>query len=189
MINDLRYTLRELRRSPGFTAAAILSLALGIGANTAIFSLTNAIVLRHLPVREADRLVVMTMKRPDGFGNGGVSHWLYQQIRDHNSVFSSFAAVSGPMLMTLSRSDGAEQVEGEIVTGNYFDTLGIGAIAGRALTAEDDRVPGAHSVCAISYGFWLTGFGGDASIIGRTLLLDRHAITVVGVTPKGFRGT
>jgi predicted permease len=188
-MSDVRYALRGFRHSPGFTLIAILSLALGIGANTAIFSLTNAVLLRRLPVRDPDRLVVLALRRSDGFGTPDISQWMYQQIRDHSATLESFAAVATPPLMTLAGRDGMQQVQGEIVSGNYFDTLGVGAILGRVFTMEDDRAPGANPVCVISYGLWQRRFGGDPKVIGRAIDLNGRMFVVLGVTPQGFFGT
>src|SRR5438067_12182546 len=143
---DLRYALRGFRHSPGFVFVAVLSLALGIGANTAVFSLVNAVLVRTLPVREPDRLVVFTLNTPDAFAGSRISPEIYQQIRYNNTVFDGFVAVKTPQ-MTVSAAGVAEGVNGQAVSGNYFETLGVHAAIGRLLRPEDER----DSVCVISY--------------------------------------
>ena len=179
--NDLRYALRTLRRSPGFTAIAILSLALGIGANTAIFSLIDEVLLKMLPVKDPGRLAVVNRGR-------SLSYPLYVDLRDRNQVFSGLLARSSwPLSITVGGA--TERVNGEIVSGNYFEVLGIGAVAGRTLTPEDDVKPGAHPVAVLSHGFWQRRFASDPAVIGRTLLVNGYPFTIVGVTPAGFYGT
>jgi len=182
MLADIRYALRGFRRSPAFTVVAVLSLALGIGANTAIFSLVNAVLLRTLPVREPNRLVVFTLSTPDRFTGSEISPTLYQQIRDKNTVLEGFAAMSNRS-MTLSGDGTAERVEGQAVSGNFFETLGMSAVIGRVLTPEDDA-----PVCVISYGFWLRRFGADRNVVGRNVQIGGRPFTVLGVTPRGFIG-
>src|SRR2546426_12660413 len=187
MLADIRYALRGFHRSPGFALVAVLSLVLGIGANTAIFSLVNAILLRTLPVREPNRLVIFTLSPPERRTGSAISPTLYQQIRDKNTVLEGFAQVRG-LPATLSGGGIAERVNGQLVSGNFFETLGVNALIGRVLTPEDDRIPGAPPVCVISYGFWLRRFGGDRNAIGRNIQIDGQPFTVLGVTPKQFIG-
>ena len=187
MLADIRYALRGFRCSPAFALVAVLSLALGIGANTAIFSLVNAILLRTLPVREPNRLVLLTLNPPERRTGNAISPTLYQQIRDKNTVLEGFAAVRG-VPFTLSGGEIAERVNGQLVSGNFFETLGVNALIGRVLTPEDDRIPGAPPVCVISYGFWLRHFGVDRDVIGRNVQIDGQPFTVLGVTPKEFIG-
>lgn len=187
MLADIRYALRGFQRSPGFVLVAVLSLALGIGANTAVFSLVNAVLLRTLPVREPNRLVVFTLSTPDPFAGSAISPALYKQIRDNETVLDGFVAIKNP-LMTLSGVDVAESVNGQAVSGNYFDTLGVRALIGRVLTPEDDRIADPQTVCVISYGLWLRRFGGVASVIGRKIQINTESFTVVGITPKEFIG-
>jgi predicted permease len=187
MLADIRYALRGFRRSPGFALVAVLSLALGIGANTAIFSLVNAILLRTLPVRDPNRLVIFALSKPDRFGGSDISATLYQQLRDKNTVLEGFAAMMGPQ-MTLSGGGTAELVHGKLVSGNFFETLGVNAVIGRVLTPDDDRIPDGHPVCVIGYGLWQRRFGGDPSVIGRKIQISGRAFTVLGVTPKEFTG-
>jgi predicted permease len=195
---DLRYAARMLRKQPGFAAAAVLTLALGIGANTAIFSLVNATLLQRLPVSGRDRLVYVHR------GNvGGVfSYPLYVALRDANHGFDGFAAWSGMAASlntdpfdrlgaapSVSRGDSAPDiVNGAIVTGNFFDVLGITAGRGRLLSPSDDVTPGAHPVAVISHDLWQTHFGGSPDIVGRDVRLNGHVFTIVGVTPAAFPG-
>src|SRR5258708_36389359 len=187
MLDDVRYSLRGLLRSPGFTFVAVVSLALGIGANTAIFSLVNAVLLRTLPVREPNRLVIFTLNPTERRTGSAISPTLYQQLRDKNTVLQGFAAVTGAPF-TISGGGTPERVTGQLVSGNFFETLGVNALIGRVLTPEDDLIPGAPPVCVISYGFWMRRFGGDRDAIGRDIQIDGQPFTVLGVTPKDFIG-
>jgi predicted permease len=184
MLADIRYALRGFRRSPGFAVVAVLSLALGIGANTAIFSLVNAILLRSLPVHEPNRLVIFALSRPDRYGGSAIPQKLFQQIRDNNTALRGFAAVDN-VSMTLS-GEVAERVEGQAVSGNFFETLGLKAVVGRVLTSEDER--NGHPVCVFSYGFWWRRFAGDPNVIGSRIQINGQPFTVLGVTPKEFAG-
>ncbi len=187
LIQDLRYGARTLLKNPGFTLIAIITLGLGIGANTAIFSLVNTVLLRPLPVAEPDRIVEVT---PLGKGAsiGAFSYPFYKDFRDKNEVFDGLAAYV-PRPMSLSRNGVNERVWGYLATGNYFEMLGVRAFKGRMFTQEDDRVPGAHPVAVVSYGCWQRRFGGDSNLVGKTVKLNGHDFTVVGVAPEGFRGT
>jgi hypothetical protein len=177
---DIRYALRGFQRSFGFTLTVVFSLALGIGANTAIFSLVNAILLLTLPVREPNRLVIFTLSTPELFSGNEISLDLFQQIRDKNTVLDEFAGMANPP-MTLSFGGASERVDGQVVSGNFFTTLGVNAILGRVLQPEDDRIPDAQPVCVIGYGLWQRRFGGDASAIGRMIEINGHPLTVLGV--------
>jgi putative ABC transport system permease protein len=180
---DVRYAARMLRKQPGFAAAAILTLALGIGANTAIFSLVNATLLRRLPVANRDRLLYVHV------GNvGGVfSYPLYERMRDGNHVFDGFAAWGG-IAASLNADNTTDLVNGAIVTGNLFDLLGMRAAHGRLLSVADDVAPGKHPVAVISYELWQTRFAGRSDIVGLDIRLNGHVFTIVGVAPKGFPG-
>jgi predicted permease len=160
---------------------------LGIGANTAIYSLVNALLLRTLPVREPNRLVIFALSTPERFSGNEIPLNLFQQIRDRNTVLEEFAGMGNPP-MTLSGGGPAERVDGQVVSGNFFETLGVSAALGRVLKPEDDRIPDARPVCVISYGLWQRRFGGDAGVIGRTIEINGHPLTVLGVTPKEFTG-
>jgi predicted permease len=180
---DLRYAARMLRRQPGFATAAVLTLALGIGANTAVFSLINATLLQRLPV--ADRAHLVYIYRG---GIGGVfSYPQYEMLRDHHRSFQGFAGWGG-ITASLNAGDSAELVSGLIVTGNFFDVLGIHASQGRLLSRADDETPGAHPVAVISYDFWQSRFAGQPDVVGREIRLNGHVFTIVGVAPAGFHG-
>ncbi|HSK08111.1 MAG TPA: ABC transporter permease, partial [Vicinamibacterales bacterium] len=178
---DLAFAGRLLRKQPGFAVAVVLTLALGIGANTAIFSLVNATLLRRLPVANPDRLTYVLRG-----GTGGVfAYPMYAHLRDGNDVFDGFAAWGG-ITVSLHAGDAAELVQGAIVTGNLFEVLGVRAAHGRLLGVRDDLVRGAHPVAVISYDYWRSRFGGRPDVLGREVRLNGHAFTIVGVAPDGF---
>ncbi len=180
---DLRYAARMLRRQPAFTAAAVLTLALGIGANTAIFSLVNATLLQRLPVPDRERLVSVYR----GSVGGVFSYPLYKALRDDSHALDGFAAW-GPISTSLNADNMTELVNGAIVSGNLFDVLGITAARGRLLSPSDDVTPGAHPVAVISHDLWQTRFGSRPDIVGHDVRLNGHVFTIVGVTPAGFPG-
>jgi predicted permease len=180
---DLRYAARALRRQPGFATAAVLTLALGIGANTAIFSLVNATLLQQLPFANRDRLLYVHR------GNvGGVfSYPFYATLRDGNHVFDGVVAWGG-ITASLNADNTTDLASGAIVTGNFFDVLGVTAEHGRLLSGSDDVTPGGHPVAVISYDFWQNRFAGRPDIVGRDIRLNGHVFTIVGVAPVGFSG-
>ena len=178
---------RRLCKSPGFTITVITLLALGIGANTAIFSLMNAVRMRTLPVPEPHRLVLFAVDTSSGSSHNMIPQAIYRQIRDRNSVFEGFAAATFPPI-TLSSDGIAERVNGMLVSGSFFETLGVDAVLGRVLTPDDDLFPVSPAVCVISYGLWQRRFGGDSGVIGRRVEVNAHSFTVIGVTPKEFLG-
>ncbi len=189
-MSDFRYALRTLVNAPAFTLVVVLTLALGIGANTAIFSLTDQVLLRMLPVKSPEQLVVLDGPGPfrgRTFNNGTFSYPMYRDFRDRNTVFDGVVA-RFPAPLTLLANGQAERVQGELVTGNYFDVLGVRAHIGRTLTPDDDRTPGGHPVAVLSHSFWMRRFAGDRSVINRTIYLNGLPMTVVGVTPAGFFG-
>ena len=186
MLQDLRYGLRMLGRSPGFTAIAVLSLALGIGANAAIFSLVNAALLQPMPVAESDRLVTVFMTDQRNPGNLPLSHLNYKDLRDQNEVFSGMAAVAFAQV-NWSRERESEQVPLQVVAGNYFSLLGAPIALGRGIHAEEDAIP--TPVIVVSHGFWERSLGSDPAIVGKTITLNRLPFTVVGVAARGFTGT
>jgi len=194
LLQDLKFGVRLLTKAPAFTLVAALSLALGIGANTTIFTLINAVLLNPLPVADPGQLVsVFTSdERNQGGGLGNflqISPMNYKDLRDQNAVFSGLAAHTGLPLNVSGGKGEAEQVFGEIVTGNYFDVLGAKPLAGRGFRPDEDQNPGAALVAVLGYGEWQKRFGGDASIVGRTIKVNGRDFTVVGVMPKGFKGT
>jgi predicted permease len=183
---DLRYALRNLASSPGFTATAVLSLVLGIGANTAIFSIINAVMLRSLPVQDPRALVEVNMA---GGGDDELSTPLWEQIRDHQQSFSGTFAYT-PTRFDLAEGGESRFAEGLWVSGDYFSVLGVPTLMGRGFSADDDRWGGGRegSVAVISYRFWRDHFAGDPDVVGKMVTLDRHRFTVVGVTPRWFTG-
>src|SRR5262245_41062670 len=187
LIKDIRYAIRSMIKTPGFTAIAILSLALGIGANAAIFSLVNAILFRPLPVSEPARLVEVTPMRP-GADLGSLSYPIYREFRDRNEVFDAMAVYRFTP-MSLSREGNNERIWGYVVSGNYFEMLGIQPSAGRFFTQEEDRVPGANPVVVLSYRCWQNRYGGDPTLVGKQITLNNNKFDVVGIAPEGFVGT
>ncbi len=190
LAQDLRYAMRQFRRSPGFTTAAVLSLALGIGANTAIFSLLDQVLLRLLPVKEPRQLAAIQWRgftNASNFGSGTISYPFYKDIRDHNQTFSG---VFGrfPVALSVGYQGQTERVSGELVTGNYFDVLGVPAAIGRTFTPDDDRVPGGHPLAVLSYDFWTDRFHADPAVPGRNIIINNQAFTIIGVSAKGFDG-
>jgi putative ABC transport system permease protein len=188
LIQDLRQTVRKLAAQPGFTLAIVASLALGIGANSAVFSFVNAVLLKPLPVPRPERLVALYTTRPSADTPGSFSYPDYLDYRDHNGVFSDLFGHSG---VALSLNDGERPVLvwGEMVTANYFTGLGLEAARGRIFRPDEAAAPGAGAVAVIGYDFWQRQLGGDPSVVGRTLHLNGQGVTVVGVAPKGFAGT
>jgi predicted permease len=189
MITDIRYALRMLTKNPAFAAVVVLTLALGIGANAAIFSLLDRVLLQSLPVADAEQLAVLSAYQPkDGpKDDSSFSYPMYQDLRDQNFVFSGVIARGGTQ-MNVSYGDQTERVTGELVSGNFFEVLGVRPWAGRLFTQDDDRTPGAHPVAVLSYSFWESRFNKDPNLIGKTILVNEKLLTVIGVTPPGFYG-
>lgn len=179
---DLRYAARALRKQPRLTLAIVLTLALGIGANTAIFSLVNATLLTPLPVSERERLAYVSVA-----AGGATSYPRYEALRDGGRTFAGLAAWGG-VAVSFDAGDSPELVEGYIVTGNFFEVLGIDAVRGRLLTPADDLTPGAHPVAVIGHELWRTRFGGRDDVVGRDVRLNGHVFTIVGVAPPHFPG-
>lgn len=188
MARDLLYALRGFRNNPTFTAVAIASLALGIGLNTAMFNLVSAVLLQPLPVRDPARLVSVYTLDHTNPGFLYCSYPNYLDYRDRNTVFSGLLLYS-TLGATLTGAGDPQELTGQIVSGNYFDVLGVKAAAGRTFVPEEDRVPGARAVVVISYGFWTRRYAASRSAIGATINLNNRPYTIVGVAPKEFRGT
>ena len=202
MFQDLRYGLRMLLKRPGFTLIAVLSLALGIGANTAIFSLLDAVMLKSLPVHEPDRLVLFgngkNMGLTNSFPNESwdlFSYPFYRRVEQRTDVFSGVAGqlsipwtIHGFVDVNGSTGD-IEQLQVQLVTGSYFPVLGVNAELGRVLTAADDQTPGGHPVAVVSHAWWSQRLGQDTNAIGKTITIDNVAYTIVGVAPREFFGT
>src|SRR5580658_10370693 len=186
-MRDLVYALRGFRNNPTFTAVAIASLALGIGLNTAIFNLVSAVLLQPLPVRDPARLMsIFTLDRINP-GLRYCSYPNYKDYRDRNTVFSGLALYT-PIQATLTGESQPGDVQGQIVSGNYFDVLGVKPVLGRTFLPEEDRVPDAQAVVVIGYAFWKRRFAASRSAIGATIGLNNRPYTIVGVAPRDFHG-
>jgi len=186
-ILDLRLALRRLRQNPTFSAVAVLTLALGIGANTAIFSIINAALLRKLPVAHASEIVSLNQNM-GGNTVPAISYPNYRDIRDRNTVLSGLMAYRF-LPASLGLPGNNQRLWGYLVTGNYFDVLGVGAARGRVLRPDDDLRPGGHPVAVLSWPCWQKRFGGDPAVVGRTVKINGMDFTILGVTPQGFFGT
>jgi len=188
-LQDIKYSIRLLTKNKGFAAVVVLTLALGIGANAAIFSLTDKVLMQSLPVAKPEQLVVLSTYDPKEGpkGNSSFSYPMYKDLRDRNSAFSGVIAQSGAQ-MNVSYGDQTTRVRGEIVSGNFFEVLGVKPWAGRLFTQNDDVTPGAHPVAVLSYSFWDSRFNKDPNLIGKTILVNEYPLTVIGITPPGFYG-
>ncbi len=186
---DVRYAMRSLRRSPLFATMAVLSLALGIGANASIFSVINAILLRPLPaVERGTELATINEKVGAGVALPLISYPDYRDFRDRNTVFTGVACI-GFLPASVGQKGNSQRMWGYMVTGNYFDLLGVKPLAGRLLQPSDDKNRGGHPVMVLSYTGWQKHFGGDPNIIGARAQVNGREFTVLGVTPQGFFGT
>ena len=188
LLHDVRYGSRQLVKHPVFTILAVVSLALGIGANTAIFSLVNTVLLRPLPVKEPSQLIEVYGSLNNGADFTLQSYVNYKDYRDRNDVFSGLF-VYRIVVSSLSHNGSNERVWGYLASGNYFDVLGVKPILGRSFLPEEDQTPGSRPVVVLSYTCWQKRFAADPAIVGRTILLNNHTFTVIGVAPKGFIGT
>jgi predicted permease len=191
---DVRYGLRMLAKHPGFTAIAVLTLALGIGANTAIFSLLNQVLLRRLPVKNPGELSLLRSPGPktghvwsDGDDSEIFSYPLYKGLAKNTSVFDGVIARYS-FSASISNHGQTDLGSGELVSGNYFQTLGVGAAVGRVLMPEDDVVPGGHPVVVLSHAYWAQHFGADAGVLNKTILVNNTEMTIIGVAQAGFAG-
>ncbi len=180
---DVRYGLRTLAANPGFTATAVLSLALGIGANTAIFSILNAVLLQSLPVEDPHQLVQI---KAAADADDEYTNPIWEQVRDRQTAFSGMLAYA-PGHFDLADGGEKHDVQGLWVSGDFFRVLGVPALKGRVFGHDEDR-RGTAPLAVISYSFWKRNFDGDSAVIGKTLRLDRHTFEIVGVTPPWFRG-
>ena len=189
-VQDLRYACRTLRKAPLFTSVAVLSLALGIGANTAIFTLVNQLILQLLPVRNPEQLVLLTAHGDHYGSNTGansISYPMYQDFRDKNEVFQGMFCRYGDAF-SLNYEGHTELVSGELVSGNYFPVLGVGAALGRVFTAQDDLIQNGHPIAVLSYSYWKTRFAADLGVLGKKIVLNGYPLTIVGVSQQGFDG-
>src|SRR5258708_2870349 len=191
-MQDLRLAMRALRAAPIVTAVAILSIALGIGANTAIFSLANSLLLRTLPVVEPQRLATVRGGFPynQGLNPGGMNYPVWDQIRQRAQAFDGAVAWSVEQIFNVTRGGETLRVDGVYVSGDFFTTLGVPALVGRTFTSADDVGGGGADgpVAVISYGLWQRRFAGAASVVGTPLIVERVPFTIVGVAPPGFFG-
>ncbi len=179
---DLRVGMRRLLKTPGFTFVAVMSLALGIGANASIFTLLNTVLLRPLPVERPRELFFVS-------GDGAFSYPNYEDFRDLGGDALNGLAAYRYAPMSLSTGNANERIWGYLVSGNYFDVLGVRTFAGRTFAPEENRTPSTHPVAVVSYDFWQRRFSGDPNLIGQTITLNNRAFTVVGVAPQKFNGT
>src|SRR5262245_45933643 len=185
---DLRYGARMLLRQPGLTLIVVLTLSLGIGANGVIFSLVNALLLRPLPVEKPEELVAVYTSDFSSGDLGVSSYPDYVDFRDRNRVFAGLVAYLTPQSLSLNVDGTNERVFAEIVSGNYFSALGLKPSPGRGFLPEEDRTPGERAVAIISHKLWRTRFGGDPGIVGRSVKLNGHSFTIVGVAPEKYAG-
>lgn len=187
-INDLKYALRRLGRSPGFTLVAVASLALGIGANTAMFSIVNAVLFRGLPVADADEIVEVYTSEEDGFAWSVSSHADYLDMRTRTEAFQSVIG-SRTTIARMDVNGEPEVAFGELVSWDWFQTLGVPMHRGRPFVEEEDQAPGAHPVVILGYRMWQGSFGADPDILGQTVQVNGRAYTVVGVAPRSYTGS
>jgi predicted permease len=191
LLRDVRFALRSWRKTPSLTLILVASIGLGIGANTAIFTLVDQVLLRRLPVQDPRALVQVTAEG-EAYGSSRgdgteLSYPMYVGLRDQNTVFSgTFAVVA--FGLQVGESVQPERVGGELVSGSYFPVLGLHPALGRLLGEEDDRVPGGHPVVVLSHAFWTSRFAASPSALGRTLVVNGRSYTIVGVAPPGFEG-
>src|SRR5258707_3253757 len=187
LLRDIRYGVRSLLKRPGFTVIALIALALGIGANTAIFSLVNAVLLRPLPFAEPDRLVWMWGNIRNGGNRASVSPLDFLDYRAQNTTFDEFAAFIGvPLPLNLTGSGEPERLSAAGVTGNYFQALGVKPAFGRTFLLENETT-GRDQVAVLSYSLWMKRFGGDFPIVNKTITLDGKTCEVIGVMPATFK--
>src|SRR6266576_3777671 len=187
-LQDLRFGWRQLLKRPIFTTLAIISMALGIGANTAIFSLIETVLLRPLPVHEPSQLIAVDGTLPNGTDFTLQSYPNYKDYRDRNQSCSGLLAYRF-VVTSLSHNGINERAWGYTVSGNYFDVLGVKPALGRAFLPEEDRTPDSHPVVILSHACWKKRFAGDPGAIGRTLLINNRPFSIIGVAPERFLGT
>jgi len=190
LLQDIRYGLRLMARKPAFTLITIVTLALGIGANTAIFSVVNAVLLRPLPYAQPEQLVKVFQTAPSSDKGSAPTLWSYPRfevLRDNSHTFASVAACNQASF-SLTGTDEPERLESELVSASYFPVLGLAPVAGRVFAEQEDSKGSAQTVAVLSYALWQRRFGGDSQALGKTIELDKHAFTIVGVMPAGFNG-
>ena len=192
ILSDIRYAGRTLRTSPVFVAVAVLSIALGVGANTAIFTLVDQVLLRQLPVTRPHELVLVTVRGTQygsAWGDGNeLSYPMYEDLRGHNEVFTGLFCRFG-IALSLNAGDRIERVASELVSGTYFPTLGVTAARGRVIEPGDDTAASPEPIVVLSHAYWSSRFAADPAVVGRTLLVNNNRLTVIGVAPPAFHGT
>ena len=189
-MQDVRYAVRTLTRNPGFALVVVFTLGLGIGANTAIFSLMDQVLLRRLPVKNPHELVQLDGPGPFSGrtqNDRTFSYPMYADLRDRNDVFAGLVA-RFPSSATMTMRNQAERVDVELVSGNTFEVLGVNAIVGRTLSPDDDRTPGAHPVAVLSHSYWQRRFAGAPAVLNQVVTINSTPVTIVGVAPAGFAG-
>ena len=191
LLADIKLALRLWQRTPGLTLIAIVSIALGMGATTAVFTLVDQVLLRALPVEDPQALVQVTSrgsKYGSNWGDGSEqSYPMYADLRDHNQVFTGMFGRFG-FGFQIGHAGRTERVAGELVTGTYFNVLGVGPAVGRVLTPDDDRVPDGHPVAVLSHAFWTSRFAANPGIVGQSIVVNGHPYSIVGVARAGFDG-
>jgi len=193
LVQDIRFALRQLRKSPAFTLTVVLTLALGIGANAAVFTLFDQALLRLLPVERPHELVRFMWSgsfsgSASSFGGDSTNYFsypMYKELRDHNQVFSGVLAADR-MGVGVSWHNQAENKDAELVSGNYFQLLGLKPSLGRLLTPEDDTVKNSNPVVVLSYSYWKSRFAGSRDVVGQALLINGHSFAILGVAPANF---
>ncbi len=188
VIQDVRYALRQLRKNPGFTAVAVLTLALGIGANTAIFSLVNTLMLHMLPVRDPGQLVELLHRYPGEPHFNGFSSRAYELMRDHNHVFSGLIAAAYQSFHVRAEGLEPQILQGGYVAGNFFPVLGVEPAIGRLIGPEDERIGGPSAVAVVSWSYWKSRFNLDRAILGKQIIVEDVPVTIVGVAARNFSG-
>src|SRR6266850_6773318 len=188
MVNDLRYALRQLRKDPGFTVVAVLSLALGIGANTAIFGVINGVLLRTLPYRDPDRLAILWKTVPKkNIQEDWTSYPTFKDWRDQNHVFEDMALVFRPEAaqVVLTGNDRPERIQGAKVSANFFSVMGVSPVLGRSFSPDEGER--GDQVVVLSYGFWQRQFGASVDVLGKTTEIDGKNTEIIGVMPASFQ--
>src|SRR5256885_7462607 len=186
LFKDIRYGIRSLIKRPSFTSIAVITLALGIGANTAVFSIVNAMLFRPRPVAQPEQLVELYVG-DSGHPYQSSTYQDFLIFREQHEVFSGLAAYRIEQFK-LGGAEDVEQVFGEAVSGNYFELLGVNAIRGRTFLPEEDQTPGTHPVAVISHGLWQRRFNANPAVIGQTIILNHQSLTVIGIAPPQYTG-
>jgi predicted permease len=185
---DLRYGCRLLARNPAFALVAVTTLGLALGANTAVFSLVHKVLIAYLPVQDPERLVVLSRSNLEQAGITRFAYPLFRELESERDIFDGILCRGGSERVTVGTDAGGEPATGELISGSYFEVLGVRPHIGRLIARTDDVTPGAHPVVVLSHRYWQRHFSGDPAVVGRTLRLSGYPMTVVGVSPPGFDG-